>query len=95
MGVRIAIASYGTFEQFIHQIKPFYSEEVEFVILNALFEDLKGEVRRLEKEHSVDVFVGSGEMCIRDRPVEEQVRRIRSLTVPLVPGIPAVSGRQV
>ena len=60
MGVRIAIASYGTFEQFIHQIKPFYSEEVEFVILNALFEDLKDEVRRLEKEHSVDVFVGSG-----------------------------------
>lgn len=60
MGVRIAIASYGTFEQFIHQIKPFYSEEVEFVILNALFEDLKDEVRRLEKDHSVDVFVGSG-----------------------------------
>ena len=57
MGVRIAIASYGTFEQFIHQIKPFYSEEVEFVILNALFEDLKDEVRRLEKDHSVDVFV--------------------------------------
>ncbi len=60
MGVRIAIASYGTFEQFIHQVKPFYSDDVEFVILNALFEDLKDEVRRLEKDHSVDVFVGSG-----------------------------------
>ncbi len=60
MGVRIAFASYGTFEQFIHQIKPFYTDEVEFVILNALFEDLKDEVRRLEKDHSVDVFVGSG-----------------------------------
>lgn len=33
---------------------------MEFVILNALFEDLKDEVRRLEKDHSVDVFVGSG-----------------------------------
>lgn len=60
MGVRIAFASYGTFDQFIRQIKPFYTDEVEFVILNALFEDLKGEVRRLEKDHSVDVFVGSG-----------------------------------
>lgn len=74
MGVKIAVASYGTFDQFIHQIRPFYSDEVEFVVLNALFEDLEGEVHRLEKEHLVDVFVGSGgngrflEKYVRETP---------------------------
>ena len=60
MSIRIGIANYAGFSQFIDRLRPELPEDVELVILNDLFDELERTVRRIEVENSVDVFVGSG-----------------------------------
>ena len=60
MSIRIGIASYGGFFKFIEAIRPELPKDVELVILNDLFSELKESVKRIEAEGRVDVFVSAG-----------------------------------
>lgn len=60
MRIRVGIANYGQFSQFIEKLQPDIPEDVELVILNDLFAELEATIRRIEAEGSVDIFVGSG-----------------------------------
>lgn len=60
MSIRIGIANYGQFSKFIEQIEKQIPKDVELVVLNDLFSELEGSIRKIESNHSVDVFVGSG-----------------------------------
>ena len=60
MSIKIGFANYAGFFQFIEKIRPELPPDVEMVILNDLFSELEGSVRRIEAEGSVDVFVASG-----------------------------------
>ena len=60
MSIRIGVANYGGFFKFVERLRPSLPADVELVILNDLFSELEGSVRRIEAEGSVDIFVASG-----------------------------------
>lgn len=60
MSIKIGIANYAGFFQFIERIRPELPQDVEFVILNDLFGELERSVKRIERSGSVDIFVASG-----------------------------------
>lgn len=60
MKIKVGIANYGQFAGFIEKIQPDLPEDVELVVLNDLFSELKESIHRIEQERSVDIFVGSG-----------------------------------
>ena len=60
MGIRIGVANYASFFQFVEKLRPELPDDVELVILNDLFSELERSVKRIEAENSVDIFVASG-----------------------------------
>lgn len=60
MSIRIGVANYAGFFSFIEKLRPELPKDVELVILNDLFAELKESARRIEAEGKVDVFVASG-----------------------------------
>jgi len=58
--IKIGIASYGQFSQYIDEVEKGLPEDVELVILNDLFSELETTIRRIEANRSVDVFVSAG-----------------------------------
>lgn len=60
MPIKIGFASYGQFTNFINQLRPNFSDDIEFIIYDDLFEHLEDTVRIIETERRVDAFVASG-----------------------------------
>ena len=60
MNIRIGLANYAGFLQFIERLRPELPDDVEFVILNDLFSELESSVKKIEADGSVDIFVASG-----------------------------------
>jgi len=60
MSIRIGVANYAGFYQFLEKLRPELPADVELVVLNDLFSELEKSVRRIEAEGSVDIFVASG-----------------------------------
>lgn len=60
MSIRIGVANYAGFFQFVEKLRPELPPDVELVILNDLFSELETSVKRIETENSVDIFVASG-----------------------------------
>ena len=60
MSIRIGVANYAGFYQFLEKLQPELPADVELVVLNDLFSELEKSVRRIEAEGSVDIFVASG-----------------------------------
>ena len=60
MKIKIGIASYGQFSQYIDEVESALPPDVELVVLNDLFSELEKTIRRIEVNRSVDVFVASG-----------------------------------
>lgn len=60
MSIRIGVANYAGFYQFLEKLRPELPADVELVVLNDLFTELEKSVRRIEADGSVDIFVASG-----------------------------------
>ena len=60
MSIRIGVANYAGFYQFLEKLRPELPPDVELIVLNDLFSELEKSVRRIEADGSVDIFVASG-----------------------------------
>lgn len=60
MSIRIGVANYAGFYQFLEKLRPELPPDVELIVLNDLFTELEKSVRRIEADGSVDIFVASG-----------------------------------
>lgn len=60
MSIRIGVANYAGFHQFLDKLRPELPPDVELVVLNDLFSELERSARRIEADGSVDIFVASG-----------------------------------